>query len=212
MPLISSHLLPRAQPLEPIFTYRSRSVHLAAIDHHARIRPRRRKLRICALYTHKALSGCCRQPRKRRDAGRAPPPHRHCDSPYDRTQALSPQNCPALIYQDAILAPKSQYEIERDERIKRNEAFMLSIGIDPHGGGYMKQNKKKAPPAAPAPQEGARERAPPLVARQARAPDLRRVVGRRAPAPALARLRRPPRSQQPPRRALRGAARGPRRV
>ena len=23
---------------------------------------------------------------------------------------------------------------------------MLSIGIDPHGGGYMKQNKKKAPP------------------------------------------------------------------
>ena len=44
------------------------------------------------------------------------------------------------------VAPKSQYEIERDERIKRNEAFMLSIGIDPHGGGYMKQNKKKAPP------------------------------------------------------------------
>ena len=43
------------------------------------------------------------------------------------------------------VAPKSQYEIERDERIKRNEAFMLSIGIDPHGGGYMKQNKKKAP-------------------------------------------------------------------
>ena len=49
-----------------------------------------------------------------------------------------PSNIPA--------APKSQYEIERDERIKRNEAFMLSIGIDPHGGGYMKQNKKKAPP------------------------------------------------------------------
>ena len=48
-----------------------------------------------------------------------------------------PSNIPA--------APKSQYEIERDERIKRNEAFMLSIGIDPHGGGYMKQNKKKAP-------------------------------------------------------------------
>ena len=40
-----------------------------------------------------------------------------------------PSNIPA--------APKSQYEIERDERIKRNEAFMLSIGIDPHGGGYV---------------------------------------------------------------------------
>ena len=40
-----------------------------------------------------------------------------------------PSNIPA--------APKSQYEIERDERIKRNEAFMLSIGIDPHGGGYI---------------------------------------------------------------------------
>ena len=49
------------------------------------------------------------------------------------------------------VAPKSQYEIERDERIKRNEAFMLSIGIDPHGGGYMKQNKKKAPPKPRAP-------------------------------------------------------------
>ena len=35
------------------------------------------------------------------------------------------------------VAPKSQYEIERDERIKRNEAFMLSIGIAPHGGGYV---------------------------------------------------------------------------
>ena len=61
--------------------------------------------------------------------------------------------------------PKSQYELERDARIKRaprrpqsssaatscrrtphdesathnagNEAFMLSIGIDPHGGGYV---------------------------------------------------------------------------
>ena len=42
--------------------------------------------------------------------------------------------------------PKSQYEIERDERIARNEAYMKSIGIDPHGGGYMKQNKKKSPP------------------------------------------------------------------
>jgi len=43
-------------------------------------------------------------------------------------------------------APKSQYEIERDERIKRNEAFMASIGIDPHGKGAL---KKKAPPPKP---------------------------------------------------------------
>lgn len=42
--------------------------------------------------------------------------------------------------------PKSQYEIERDERIARNEAFMKSIGIDPHGGGYVKKNTKKSPP------------------------------------------------------------------
>ena len=45
------------------------------------------------------------------------------------TATSMPSNIPA--------APKSQYEIERDERIKRNEAFMLSIGIDPHGGGYV---------------------------------------------------------------------------
>ena len=38
---------------------------------------------------------------------------------------------------NCVPPPKSQYEIERDERIKRNEAFMLSIGIDPHGGGYV---------------------------------------------------------------------------
>ena len=40
--------------------------------------------------------------------------------------------------------PKSQYEIERDERIKRNEEYLLSIGINPRGGGYMKPNKKRS--------------------------------------------------------------------
>ena len=62
---------------------------------------------------------------------------------------FSPQTAPRSSIKmpsNIPVAPKSQYEIERDERIKRNEAFMLSIGIDPHGGGYMKQNKKKAPP------------------------------------------------------------------
>ena len=38
--------------------------------------------------------------------------------------------------------PKSQYELERDARIKRNEEYLLSIGINPRGGTYMKQNKK----------------------------------------------------------------------
>ena len=49
------------------------------------------------------------------------------------------QNTPAATKMPSNIpvAPKSQYEIERDERIKRNEAFMLSIGIDPHGGGYV---------------------------------------------------------------------------
>ena len=61
-----------------------------------------------------------RDPRNRRE-NRAQAKHTHSHK--------MPSNIPA--------APKSQYEIERDERIKRNEAFMLSIGIDPHGGGYV---------------------------------------------------------------------------
>ena len=39
-------------------------------------------------------------------------------------------------------AKKSQYELERDERIKRNEEFMLSLGINPYGSGYLKEKKK----------------------------------------------------------------------
>ena len=53
---------------------------------------------------------------------------------------FSPQTAPRSSIKmpsNIPVAPKSQYEIERDERIKRNEAFMLSIGIDPHGGGYV---------------------------------------------------------------------------
>ena len=49
-------------------------------------------------------------------------------------------------------AKKSQYEIERDERIKRNEEYMLSIGINPYGSGYLKENKK-APPRPRAPKK-----------------------------------------------------------
>ena len=41
--------------------------------------------------------------------------------------------------------PKSQYELERDERIKRNEEWMLANGINTRGS-YMKQNTKKRGP------------------------------------------------------------------
>ena len=78
--------------------------------------------------------------------------------------------------------PKSQYELERDERIKRNEKFMLSIGLNPYGsGGYVKQNTKKAPPKQRAPKKYVPESAPPLAPPgSTRAPDLR-LVGRRRP-------------------------------
>jgi len=63
--------------------------------------------------------------------------------------------------------PKSQYELERDARVKRNEAFMLEIlGIDPLAGGYVKQNKKAPPkPRAPKPYvpESQRRRSPRLA-------------------------------------------------
>ena len=34
-----------------------------------------------------------------------------------------------------MVVKKSQYELERDARIKRNEEYMLSIGINPEGRG-----------------------------------------------------------------------------
>ena len=66
-----------------------------------------------------------------------------------------------------MVVKKSQYELERDERIKRNEKFMLSIGLNPYGsGGYVKQNTKKAPPKPRAPKyvpESERRRSPRLA-------------------------------------------------
>ena len=44
--------------------------------------------------------------------------------------------------------PKSQYEIERDERIARNEAFMRSLGL---GGGRRAAAPPPRPPAAAPP-------------------------------------------------------------
>ena len=67
-----------------------------------------------------------------------------------------------------MVVKKSQYELERDARIKRNEEFMLSIGLNPYGsGGYVKQNTKKAPPKPRAPKkygpESERRRSPRLA-------------------------------------------------
>ena len=42
--------------------------------------------------------------------------------------------------------PKSQYELERDARVKRNEAFMLEIlGIDPLAGEDDVRGDKESP-------------------------------------------------------------------
>ena len=70
-------------------------------------------------------------------------------SPY-LCHECAPVAAPKCVLARAAARPlepeKSQYEIERDERIKRNEAFMASIGIDPHGKGAL---PKKAPPPRP---------------------------------------------------------------
>ena len=99
------------------------------------------------------------------------------------SSAKAPAKKPMHVKKHVVpAAPKSQYEIERDERIKRNEAFMLSLGINPHGSGYLKENKK-SPPKPRGPKKYARVPAPPLAAPRgrdgrARAPDLRQLVGR----------------------------------
>ena len=64
------------------------------------------------------------------------------------SSAKAPAKKPMHVKKHVVPAPpKSQYELERDERIKRNEKFMLSIGLNPYGsGGYVKQNTTKAPP------------------------------------------------------------------
>ena len=69
----------------------------------------------------------------------------------DPTKKSSSTKAPAKKPKHVVAPPpKSQYELERDARNKRNEEYMLSLGINPYGGGYMKQNKK-APPKPRAP-------------------------------------------------------------
>ena len=50
--------------------------------------------------------------------------------------------------------PKSQYELERDARIKRNEAFLVSLGLGKDGAKKLKAPKKaqRTPPKKKAPQ------------------------------------------------------------
>ena len=49
-----------------------------------------------------------------------------------------------------MVVKKSQYELERDARIKRNEEWMIAHGFNPYGSGPLKEIKKKAPrPRAP---------------------------------------------------------------
>ena len=50
-----------------------------------------------------------------------------------------------------MVVKKSQYELERDARIKRNEEWMLANGFNPWGSGPLKEIKKKAPPKPRAP-------------------------------------------------------------
>ena len=104
------------------------------------------------------------------------------------SSAKAPAKKPMHVKKHVVPAPpKSQYELERDERIKRNEKFMLSIGLNPYGsGGYVKQNTTKAPPKPRGPKkyvpESQRRRSarlqPPGRDGRARAPDLRQLVGR----------------------------------
>ena len=62
------------------------------------------------------------------------------------SSAKAPAKKPMHVKKHVVPAPpKSQYELERDERIKRNEKFMLSLGINPYGSGYVKEKLKKAP-------------------------------------------------------------------
>ena len=66
-----------------------------------------------------------------------------------------------------MVVKKSQYELERDARIKRNEEWMLANGFNPWGSGPLKEIKKKASPKPRAPKpyvpESERRRSPRLA-------------------------------------------------
>ena len=66
-----------------------------------------------------------------------------------------------------MVVKKSQYELERDARIKRNEEWMIAHGFNPYGSGPLKEIKKKAPPRPRTPKkyvpESERRRSPRLA-------------------------------------------------
>ena len=66
-----------------------------------------------------------------------------------------------------MVVKKSQYELERDARIKRNEEWMIAHGFNPWGSGPLKEIKTKAPPKPRAPKpyvpESERRRSPRLA-------------------------------------------------
>ena len=104
----------------------AKSLETAHTSRHRRARPRDSEQSFGIVYSVRAQ----RVTASRAQAKQLPRNRRENRAQAKHTRNLKmPSNIPA--------APKSQYEIERDERIKRNEAFMLSIGIDPHGGGYV---------------------------------------------------------------------------
>ena len=65
-----------------------------------------------------------------------------------------------------MVVKKSQYELERDARIKRNQEWMIAHGFNPFGSGPLKEIKKKASPRPRAPKkyvpESERRRSPRL--------------------------------------------------
>ena len=80
-----------------------------------------------------------------------------------------------LAAPDLAVAPavKSQYELERDERIKRNEAFLVSLGLGKDGAAKLKAPKKASAPRT-SPRDSPRRRS--QQARQHRkAPPLPRL-------------------------------------
>ena len=66
-----------------------------------------------------------------------------------------------------MVVKKSQYELERDARIKRNQEWMIAHGFNPFGSGPLKEIKKKASPRPRAPKkyvpESERRRSPRLA-------------------------------------------------
>ena len=83
------------------------------------------------------------------------------------SSAKAPAKKPMVVAKPWAPAKKSQYELERDARIKRNEEWMIAHGFNPYGSGPLTENKKKAPPRPRTPKkyvpESERRRSPRLA-------------------------------------------------